>query len=76
MCLINTCRHAATLFLYVGETILSREGTTQGDPLVMPSYYLSTANIINALREIEPSIKQVWLGDDAAAAGDLFSLRN
>ena len=42
----------------------------------MPWYSLSTANIINALREIEPSIKQVWLADDATAAGDLFSLRN
>ena len=76
MYLINTYRHPATLFIYGGETILSREGTTQGDPLPMPWYSLSTANIINALREIEPSSKQVWLADDTTAAGDLFSLRN
>ena len=76
MYLINTYRRPATLFIYGGETILSREGTTQGDPLAMPWYSLSTANIINALREIEPSIKQVWLADDTTAAGDLFSLRN
>ena len=76
MYLINTYRRPATLFIYGGETILSREGTTQGDPLAMPWYSLSTANIINVLREIEPSIKQVWLADDATAAGDLFSLRN
>ena len=76
MYLINTYRRPATLFIYGGETILSREGTTQGDPLAMPWYSLSTANIINALREIEAFIKQVWLADDATAAGDLLSLRN
>ena len=76
MYLINTYRRPATLFIYGGETILSREGTTQGDPLAMPWYSLITANIINALREIEPSIEQVWLADDAKNAGDLFSLQN
>ena len=38
MYLINTYRLPATLFIYGGETILSREGTTQGDPLAMPWY--------------------------------------
>ena len=39
--LINTYRVSADLFVD-GETLLSREGTTQGDPLPMPFYALAT----------------------------------
>ena len=75
MYLINTYRRPATLFICGGEKIMSREGTTQGDPLAMPWYSLSTVNIINSLRELVPSVKQVWLADDATAAGNLSSLK-
>ena len=39
--LINTYRAPAELFVD-GDTILSQEGTTQGDPLAMPTYALAT----------------------------------
>ena len=65
---INTYRTDAKLFVG-GETILSREGTTQGDPLAMAMYALALVSMIN-------HIKQVWYADDAAAAGLLTNLRS
>ena len=50
------------------------EGTTQGDPLAMPWYSLNTLLMINDLSINNPSIKQVWLADDASAAGKLQPL--
>ena len=34
--LVNTYRHPSKLFVAGGGLILSKEGTTQGDPLTMP----------------------------------------
>ena len=39
--LINTYRAPTELFVD-GDTLLSQEGTTQGDPLAMPMYALAT----------------------------------
>ena len=39
--LINTYRSAAALYIG-GDTLLSEEGATQGDPLAMPMYALAT----------------------------------
>ena len=50
------------------------EGTTQGNPLAMPRYSLNTSHMINDLSINNPSIKQVWLADDASAAGKLQPL--
>ena len=38
--LTNTYRSASHLFID-GTSLLSREGTTQGDPLAMPKYVIS-----------------------------------
>ena len=38
--LTNTYRMASNLFID-GTSLLSREGTTQGDPLAMPMYVIS-----------------------------------
>ncbi len=54
-----------------GETILSQEGTTQGDPLSMPFYAVSTLPLIN---QLPCSVRQVWYADDAAAAGSVNCL--
>ena len=43
--LINTYRAPTELFVD-GDTILSQEGTTQGDPLAMPMYALATIPLI------------------------------
>jgi hypothetical protein len=72
--LINTYRHPTRLFIAGGKEILSQEGTTQGDPLAMPWYSLSTVSMINHLRTEVDDITQVWLADDAAAAGKIKQL--
>ena len=75
MFIVNTYRKPARLFIADGGgEIKSREGTTQGDPLAMPWYSINTVIIINQLRIQHPEISQVWLADDATAAGKLKSL--
>ena len=49
--------------LYVGgSTLLSEEGTTQGDPIAMPMYALGTVPLIDHLSGIGT---QIWYTDDA-----------
>ena len=66
-------RQGASLFID-NETIMSLEGTTQGDPLAMAIYAVSIIPLIYRL-EI-PSIKQVWYTDDASACGKLSSVKD
>ena len=70
--LINTYRNEINLHIG-GETILSQEGITQGDPLAMAMYAIGTAPLIRALSK--ESVKQVWYADDASAAGGIKELR-
>ena len=65
--LINIYRSNAELFV-AGESILSQEGTIQGDPLAMAMYALGTLPLIRAVTT--PGAKQTWYADDAAA-GDV-----
>ena len=71
---INTYRSPSRLFICGGGEILSREGTTQGDPLAMPWYSVNTFIIIHSLRNDKPMVTQVWLADDSAGAGKISSL--
>ena len=59
------------------ETILSQEGTTQGDPDAMQMYAISTRPIIDDLEEIcDSSItKQCWYADDSSAVSTLIELK-
>ena len=68
--IINTYRNSSELFIG-GKLLFSEEGTTQGDPLAMPFYALSTVPLINKL----PSAKNVWYADDAAAVGKINDIR-
>ena len=70
--LINTYRIDTNLYIN-GESILSQEGTTQGDPLAMAMYAISTTPLIHRL--MTEDTKQAWFADDASAAGDLHALR-
>ena len=72
--IINTYRAPSRLFIAGGGEVLSQEGTTQGDPLAMPFYAISTSLIIQTLRNVFKDVKQVCLADDASAAGSLKSL--
>ncbi len=68
--LINTYRDSTDLFVD-GSSLLSQEGTTQGDPLTMPMYALATIPLIRKL----PGTQQVWYADDASATGGSGDLR-
>ena len=70
--LINTYRSDPVCFVD-GDTLHSREGTTQGDPLAMPMYDIATMPLIQALQR---DVKQVWYADDASATGGVNQLRN
>jgi len=62
--LVNTYRHPTKLFIAGGKTILTMEGTTQGDPLAMPWYSLSTTKntpiIHQEYTQYIPNIQQVY----------------
>ena len=70
--LINTYRAPTELYVD-GDTILSQEGTTQGDPLAMPMYALVTVPLI---KKLHGNYKQIWYADDAAAVGRIVDLRD
>ena len=71
--LTNTYRDDIHLFID-GETLLSQEGTTQGDPLAMAMYALAITPLIDRL--YDETTKQIWFADDASAVGDLSSLNS
>ena len=56
-----------------GDSILSQEGVTQGDPLSMAMYAIRTIPIICQLSH--ENIVQVWYADDASAGGRLQSIQ-
>ena len=69
---INCYRHPSSLFAS-GTSLLSEEGTTQGDPLAMPLYALVIIPLINALT-LSNDTKQVWYADDCAATGSIMGI--
>ena len=52
--------------------MFSKEGVTQGDPLSMFLYAVSTVPLISSLQDSSGSRKQVWYADDASACGELI----
>ena len=69
--LTNIYREPAELFAG-GSVFLSREGTTQGDPLAMALYGLA---VIPLIKKLATEAKQVWYADDATGGGKLQQLR-
>lgn len=70
--LINTY-HEPPLHFTDGECMLSKEGTTQGDPLAMVMYAIGTLPLIKRLGSI---VKQIWYADDLAAGSTLDNLKS
>ena len=60
--IINTYRNNSHLFVE-GQSILSEEGTTQGDPSAMAMYAIGTLPMIHHLDGIA---KQTWYADDCS----------
>ena len=69
--LINTYCFPAPLYVD-GDVIYSNEGTTQGDPLAMPFYALSTVPLI---RKLPSNFIHTWYADDASACGQISHLQ-
>ena len=67
---MKTYRLEPSLFID-GETIQSREGTTQGDPLDMSMYAIGIFPLILRLKHLA---SQIWYADDSSAAGAIKSL--
>jgi len=70
--LVNCYRAPTSLFIK-GDSILSQEGTTQGDPLGMPMYALATLPLI---MKLPTSVEKSWYADDAAATGNIACIRD
>ena len=70
--LFFSARSASSLFID-GTSLLSQEGTTQGDPLAMPMYAISIVPVVQQLKGLA---RQVWYADDAAAGGSLLQLQD
>ena len=69
--LINTYRTPSYMFVD-GEYILSKEVTTQGDPLAMAMYAFGTLPLI---QKLDNTAFQVWYADDSAASASLSRLQ-
>lgn len=73
--LMNCYQSPVRLFVSGGCEILSKEGTTQGDPLGMAMFALSMVPLIKKLMEKCESAMQIWFADDAAGVGTLVNLK-
>ena len=70
--LINTYQSHSSLFID-GDCILSKEGTTQGDPLAMSMFAVASIPLIRELDKLTDVI-QLWYADDATATGEMSEL--
>jgi len=52
-----------------GHFLHSQEGVTQGDPVAMVAYGLSTLPLICQLKTEFPELQHAWYADDSAVAG-------
>ncbi len=68
----NTYRTPSELFVG-GQTILSKEGTTQGDPLAMAMYAVASVPLTRKIDTLGTT--QAWFADDATAGGRISALR-
>ena len=73
--LFNTYRGYASLVLQgSSESILSKEGVGQGDPLSMLMYAAALTPLIASLKDLN-NWSQCWYADDSACASKLPKLR-
>ena len=73
--LINTYQCPVRLIIPGSGSLMSTEGTTQGDPLAMAMYALALTPLIHHLRSSDPAVSQVWYADDATGVGKCAALR-
>lgn len=71
--LVNNYRSYSSLFID-GDSLFSKEDTTQGDPLAMSMFAIASVPLIEKLRDLA-EVRQLWYADDATAVGGLSELR-
>lgn len=67
--LVNNYRSYSSLFID-GDCLLSKEGTTQGDPLAMSMFAVASIPLVDELADLS-EVRQFWYADDATAVGNL-----
>ena len=72
--LANSYSEPSKLHLGDGSFIMSQEGATQGDPVAMQMYAVSSREAINSLDANTEDVAQVWFADDSIAAAKLANL--
>ena len=72
--ILTNCYRSSTNLFVGGTTLLSQEGTTQGDPLAMMMFALAIVPLIQTVKTSETT--QSWFADDAACGGRLRRLRS
>lgn len=70
--LINNYRSQPKLFIQ-GQTLISDEGTTQGNPLAMAMYALAIAPLVKKCANVST---QIWFANDASAGGTVNDIRS
>ena len=71
----NCYKVPSRLFITGGSEISSMEGTTQGDPLAMPTYAIGITPLLKNLKREVPSVKEVAFADDLSGGDKLRQLR-
>mmetsp|Transcript_14155 Transcript_14155/g.22160 ORF Transcript_14155/g.22160 Transcript_14155/m.22160 type:complete len:151 (-) Transcript_14155:1287-1739(-) len=73
--LFNTYHRGYGIFVKgVAQPVLSREGTTQGDPLAMLMYAVGVLPLVRKLKAGK-FCAQTWYADDASAGGKMGQVR-
>ena len=57
------------------ETLYSKEGTTQGDPMAMLMYGVALMPLVRDLKSLQDYI-QSWYADDAAVLGEMLKVKS
>ena len=70
----NTYRSPSTLFISGRGEIVSQEETTQGVPMEMALYAITTLHLSHSLLRSIPQVMQVWLADDSDGGCCVVSL--
>ncbi|XP_066911589.1 uncharacterized protein [Clytia hemisphaerica] len=72
----NCYQRKSRLFVMGGSELSSCEGTTQGDPMAMPTYAIGLMPLLDLLKEdlISAEVKEAAFADDLAGGGKLINL--
>eukprot|EP00111_Clytia_hemisphaerica_P004992 TCONS_00014349-protein len=72
----NCYQRKSRLFVMGGSELSSSEGTTQGDPMSMPTYAIGLMPLLDLLKEdlISAEVKEAAFADDLAGGGKLINL--